>query len=78
LKTNKASFGEAKTKKMSLDASKTLGVSALRVNYNELRKALKEEGEVVLTTYGKPFARVLPLEPLDTTKLNIKTNRPQY
>ena len=41
---------------------KTLGVREMRASYGALEAALKEEGEVILTHHGKPFARVLPLE----------------
>ncbi|HEY6898408.1 MAG TPA: hypothetical protein VI279_14200 [Rhodocyclaceae bacterium] len=41
---------------------KTLGVREMRASYGALETALKEEGEVILTHHGKPFARVLPLE----------------
>ena len=42
---------------------KTLSVREMRAGYEILCKALEEEGEVVLTHHGKPFARVLPIEP---------------
>jgi antitoxin (DNA-binding transcriptional repressor) of toxin-antitoxin stability system len=42
---------------------KELSVREMRQGYQALQKALDEEGEVVLTHHGKPFARVLPLEP---------------
>ena len=41
---------------------KTLGVREMRASYGALEAALKEEGEVILTHHGKPFARVLPIE----------------
>ena len=41
---------------------KTLGVREMRASYGALESALKEEGEVILTHHGKPFARVLPYE----------------
>jgi antitoxin (DNA-binding transcriptional repressor) of toxin-antitoxin stability system len=41
---------------------KTLGVREMRASYGALETALKEEGEVILTHHGKPFARVLPIE----------------
>ena len=40
---------------------KTLGVREMRASYGALEAALKEEGEVILTHHGKPFARVLPI-----------------
>ena len=40
---------------------KTLGVREMRASYGTLEAALKEEGEVILTHHGKPFARVLPI-----------------
>ena len=42
---------------------KELSVREMRQGYQALQKALAEEGEVVLTHHGKPFARVLPIEP---------------
>lgn len=42
---------------------KELSVREMRQGYHALQKALDEEGEVVLTHHGKPFARVLPIEP---------------
>ena len=41
---------------------KTLGVREMRASYGALEAALKEEGEVILTHHGKPFARVLPID----------------
>lgn len=41
---------------------KTLGIREMRASYDVLSKALEEEGEVLLTHHGKPFARVLPLK----------------
>jgi len=41
---------------------KELSVREMRQGYQALQKALEEEGEVVLTHHGKPFARVTPLE----------------
>ncbi len=41
---------------------KTLGIREMRASYEVLNKALEQEGEVLLTHHGKPFARVLPLE----------------
>ena len=40
---------------------KTLGIREMRAGYEVLHKALEQEGEVLLTHHGKPFARVLPL-----------------
>ena len=40
---------------------KTLGIREMRASYDVLQKALAQEGEVLLTHHGKPFARVLPL-----------------
>ena len=42
---------------------KTLGVREMRAGYDVLHKALEQEGEVLLTHHGKPFARVLPYAP---------------
>lgn len=39
-----------------------LSVREMRQGYEVLHKLLEDEGEVVLTLRGKPFARVLPLE----------------
>ena len=41
---------------------KTLGIREIRASGNVLAAALLEEGEVILTNHGKPFARVLPIE----------------
>ena len=41
---------------------KTLGVREMRASYGALEAALKDEGEVILTHHGKPFARVLPID----------------
>jgi len=61
MKTSKASFGGVKT----------LGVREMRASYDVLHKALEEEGEVLLTHHGKPFARVLPLEPVVAAKPKV-------
>lgn len=42
---------------------KELSVREMRQGYQALQKALHDEGELVLTHHGKPFARVLPIEP---------------
>jgi len=63
MKTSKASFGVAKT----------LGVREMRASYEVLHKALEQEGEVVLTHHGKPFARVLPLEPVAAPKRKVRS-----
>ena len=48
---------------------KTLGIREIRASSNVLVEALLEEGEVILTNHGKPFARVLPFEaPIETPK----------
>lgn len=36
-------------------------VREMRAGYQALTEALEQEGEVVLTHHGKPFARVLPI-----------------
>jgi antitoxin (DNA-binding transcriptional repressor) of toxin-antitoxin stability system len=41
---------------------KTLGIREIRASSSVLATALLEEGEVILTNHGKPFARVLPFE----------------
>ena len=40
---------------------KTLGVREMRASYGALESTLREEGEVILTHHGKPFARVIPI-----------------
>jgi antitoxin (DNA-binding transcriptional repressor) of toxin-antitoxin stability system len=42
---------------------RTLGIREVRQRYEILKETLDAEGEVLLTHHGKPFARVLPLEP---------------
>ncbi len=42
---------------------RTLGIREIRQRYEILKETLDAEGEVILTHHGKPFARVLPLEP---------------
>jgi len=42
---------------------KALSVREMRAGYQALEQALRDEGEVVLTHHGKPFARVLPYAP---------------
>lgn len=44
---------------------KTLGVREMRAGYGALEATLREEGEVILTHHGRPFARVLPLNAPD-------------
>lgn len=39
-----------------------LSVREMRKGYEVLHKLLEEEGEIVLTQRGKPYARVLPFE----------------
>lgn len=46
---------------------KTLGIREVRASSSVLVEALMQEGEVILTNHGKPFARVLPL--LDATQI---------
>jgi len=41
----------------------TLGIREIRQRYEILKETLEAEGEVILTHHGKPFARVLPLDP---------------
>ncbi len=41
---------------------KTLGIREIRASSTVLIEALLEDGEVILTNHGKPFARVLPFE----------------
>jgi len=38
-----------------------LSVREMRAGYQVLSDALEQDGEVVLTHHGKPFARVLPI-----------------
>ena len=40
-------------------------VREMRAGYGALSQALAEEGEVVLTHHGKPFAKVVPLPASD-------------
>ena len=48
---------------------KTLGIREIRASGNVLAAALLEEGEVILTNHGKPFARVVPYEaPVEAPK----------
>ncbi len=46
----------------------TLGIREIRQRYEILKETLEAEGEVILTHHGKPFARVLPLEPVKPRK----------
>ena len=41
---------------------KTLGIREIRASSTVLIEALLEDGEVILTNHGKPFARVVPYE----------------
>ena len=60
---------------------KTLGIREIRASSNVLATALLEEGEVILTNHGKPFARVLPfeapLEPATRKPISMKWLRDQ-
>ena len=47
---------------------RTLGIREVRQRYEILKEALDIEGEVILTHHGKPFARVLPIEPAKPKK----------
>jgi antitoxin (DNA-binding transcriptional repressor) of toxin-antitoxin stability system len=38
-------------------------VREMRAGYGAISQALAEDGEVVLTHHGKPFAKVVPLAP---------------
>jgi antitoxin (DNA-binding transcriptional repressor) of toxin-antitoxin stability system len=42
---------------------RTLGIREVRQRYEILKETLDAEGEVILTHHGKPFARVLPIDP---------------
>jgi len=42
---------------------RTLGIREVRQRYQILKETLDAEGEVILTHHGKPFARVLPIDP---------------
>jgi len=53
---------------------KTLGVREMRASYGALEAALKDEGEVILTHHGKPFARVLPIEPVSGKSLKMPSH----
>ena len=54
---------------------KHLGVRELRASYDVLRETLAQEGEVILTHHGKPFARVLPYAPAATQMPDLKVFR---
>lgn len=41
----------------------TLGIREIRQRYEILKETLDVAGEVILTHHGKPFARVLPIDP---------------
>jgi antitoxin (DNA-binding transcriptional repressor) of toxin-antitoxin stability system len=41
-----------------------LSVREMRQGYQVLKEALEQDGEVVLTHHGKPFAKVVPLTPV--------------
>lgn len=62
-----------KTSKTNFGGAKTLGIREMRASYDVLHKALEQEGEVVLTHHGKPFARVLPLEPVTAPKRKVRS-----
>jgi prevent-host-death family protein len=47
---------------------RTLGIREVRQRYEILKETLDAEGEVILTHHGKPFARVLPIEPAKPRK----------
>ncbi len=48
---------------------KTLGMRQIRASSDVLAEALMQEGEVILTNHGKPFARVVPYEaPVESPK----------
>ena len=47
---------------------RTLGIREVRQRYEILKETLDAEGEVILTHHGKPFARVLPIEPVKPRK----------
>ena len=54
---------------------KELGVRELRASYDVLREMLAQEGEVILTHHGKPFARVLPYVEPKTTMPDLRSFR---
>ena len=47
---------------------RTLGIREVRQRYEILKETFDAEGEVILTHHGKPFARVLPIEPVKPRK----------
>ena len=54
---------------------KHLGVRDLRANCDVLQETLAQEGEVILTHHGKPFARVLPYTAPATAMPDLKAFR---
>lgn len=42
---------------------RSIGIREVRQRYEILKETLEAEGEVILTHHGKPFARVLPIDP---------------
>ena len=52
-----------------------LGVRELRASYDVLQDTLAQEGEVILTHHGKPFARVLPYAAPRTQMPSLKAFR---
>jgi antitoxin (DNA-binding transcriptional repressor) of toxin-antitoxin stability system len=51
---------------------KTLGIREIRASSTVLVEALLEEGEVILTNHGKPFARVLPFNSADVQEKSAR------
>jgi antitoxin (DNA-binding transcriptional repressor) of toxin-antitoxin stability system len=54
---------------------KHLGVREMRASYDVLQETLAQEGEVILTHHGKPFARVLPYAAPTTQMPDLKAFR---
>ena len=54
---------------------KRLGIREMRASYEVLQEALAQEGEVILTRHGKPFARVLPYTAPATQMPDLKAFR---
>lgn len=54
---------------------KHLGIREMRASYDVLQQTLAQEGEVILTHHGKPFARVLPYTAPTTQMPDLKAFR---
>jgi antitoxin (DNA-binding transcriptional repressor) of toxin-antitoxin stability system len=54
---------------------KHLGIREMRASYDVLQETLAQEGEVILTHHGKPFARVLPYAAPEARMPDLKSFR---